>query len=153
MSLIWHDFALQLKYMGVNETKKIRNATLSCLLSSRHTIPHGQLRMRIALFYELLKISLTLHTWTAVKTLAYTTELLLNIKERRGSELYRKLIVFLCIVVWHMRGFSPFLHIWGYGAGSKTQQKKRISTSNFKNLVLIIVLANIWRCNMHVILS
>ncbi len=31
--------------------------------------------------------------------------------------------------------------------------KKSISTSNFKNLVLIIVLANIWRCNMYVILS
>ncbi len=27
-----------------------------------HTIPRGQLRMRIASFYQLLKISLTLHT-------------------------------------------------------------------------------------------
>ncbi len=31
------------------------NVTLSCLLSSRHTIPHGQLRMHISSFYELLR--------------------------------------------------------------------------------------------------
>ncbi len=38
------------------------NATSSCLLSSCHTIPRGQLCMLIASFYELLKISLALHT-------------------------------------------------------------------------------------------
>ncbi len=54
------------------------NTTSSCLLSSCHTIPRGQQRMRIASFYELLKISLTLHMWTVLHTLL---ELLLNIKE------------------------------------------------------------------------
>ncbi len=49
------------------------NATLSCLLSSCHTIPCSQLRMRIASFYELFKIMLALDTWTVMKTFAYTT--------------------------------------------------------------------------------
>ncbi len=53
------------------------NATLSCLLSSDLAIPHGQLHMRIASFYETLKISLALHTWRPLHALL---ELLLNIK-------------------------------------------------------------------------
>ncbi len=53
------------------------NATLSCLLSSHLATRRGQLRMRIASFYELLKISLTLHMW---RPLHQPLELLLNIK-------------------------------------------------------------------------
>ncbi len=56
------------------------NATSSCLLSSHLPTPRGQLRMRIASFYKLLKILLALHTWRPLHTLL---ELLLNIKGPR----------------------------------------------------------------------
>ncbi len=78
--------------------------------------PCNTTHMRITLFYELLKISLTLHTWTVVKTLVYTTGTTFKHQRTRWPELYRKLIVFLRIVVWYMRVFSPFLRVWSYGA-------------------------------------
>ncbi len=122
-----------------------------------YTIPRGQLRMCIASFYEILKISLALHTWTVVKTLAYTTGTTSKHQRPTWPELYRKLIVFLRIVVWHMSVLSLskcFLRLrCRMLRRYQKRNKKRISTSNFKNLVLIIVLANIWWCNMHVILS
>ncbi len=78
-----------------------------------HTLPYhvGNCACILHHFMKLLKMSLALHTWRPLHTLL---ELLLNIKE---PELYRKLIVFLHIVVWHMRVSTHFLHVWGYGAG------------------------------------
>ncbi len=55
------------------------NATSSCLLLSHFAIPCGKLRMRIASFYELLKILLALHE----RPLHTPLKLLLNIKEPR----------------------------------------------------------------------
>ncbi len=112
------------------------NSTSSCLLSSHHTIPHDQLRMRIASFYEPLKISPALHTWTVVKTHAYTTGTTSKHQRATWPELYPKSIVFLRIVAWHMREFSHLPNVWGYGAGCcdviKNAGKKHISTSNFE---------------------
>ncbi len=75
-------------------------------------------------FMKHLKISLALHMWRPLHTLL---ELLLNITYTTGttskhqratwSELYRKLIVFQRIVVWHMRLSACLLHVWSYGAG------------------------------------
>ncbi len=58
----------------------------------------GQLWMRVASFYELLKISLAL----LVKTLAYTTGTTSKHQRAMWPELYPKSIVFPCIVAWHM---------------------------------------------------
>ncbi len=64
--------------------------------------PSGELCMRVASFYELLKISLTL----LVKTLAYTTGTTSKHQRATWPELYPKSIVFLRIIAWHMRVFS-----------------------------------------------
>ncbi len=80
------------------------NATLSCLLSLRHTIPRGQLRMHAyCIILWTLKISLALYTWTVVNTLAYTTGTTSKHQRATWPKLYRKLIVFEHIVVWYMR--------------------------------------------------
>ncbi len=109
------------------------NATSSCLLSSHLATPHGQLRMRIASFYELLKISLRS---AYVKTLAYTTGATSKYQRATWLELYPNSIVFLRIVAWHMRVFSHLLNVWGYGAGMlrcyQKRWKKRISIPNFE---------------------
>ncbi len=52
-----------------------------------------------------------------VKTLAYTTGTTFKHQRATWPELYRKLILFLCIVVWHMRMLSAFLRVWDYHAG------------------------------------
>ncbi len=75
--------------------------------------PRGQLHMRVASFYELLKILLAL----LVKTLAYTIGTTSNHQRATWPELYPKSIVFLGIVVWHMRVFSHLPNVWGYSAG------------------------------------
>ncbi len=71
-------------------------------------------------------------------------------------ELYRKLIVFLRIVVWHMRVSARLLHVWGFSAGCCDVIKNTAKNAfllRFLNIRFqIIVIANIWRCNMHVIL-
>ncbi len=67
----------------------------------------------------------------------------------------RKLIVFLRIVVWHIRVFSPFLHVWGYGAGCcdiKKRSKKCTSRPNFDNLKHYIVTAKNWIGNVYFML-
>ncbi len=72
-----------------------------------------------------------------VKTLAYTTGTTCKHQRATWPELYRKLIVFLRIVVWHIRVFSPFLHVWGYGAGCcdvVKRSQKCTSRPNFDNL-------------------
>ncbi len=73
-----------------------------------------------------------------MKTLAYTTGTTSKHQRATWPELYPKSIVFLRIVMWHMRVFSHLPNVWGYGEGmlhammlSKTM-KKRISTPNFE---------------------
>ncbi len=90
------------------------NATLSCLLSSYFAIPRGQLRMQIASIYETFE---DIASSAYVKTLAYTTGTTSKHQRATWPELYRKLIAFLRIVVWHMRVSARLLYVWGYGAG------------------------------------
>ncbi len=114
------------------------NATSSCLLSLHLPIPRGQLCMRIASFYELLKISLALHTWTVVKTLAYITGTTSKHQRATWPELYPKSIVFLRIVAWNMsvRSLATCLWLWWRMLRRQKRSKKLISNSNFKNPLL-----------------
>ncbi len=120
------------------------NGTSSCLLPSHLANPHGQLRMHIASFNEPLKISLTLHMWRVVKTLAYTTGTTSEHQMATWLELYPKSIVFLRIVAWHMRVFSRLLNVWGYGA-----RMLRCYQKQWKNEFLLRILklprTEIWR--------
>ncbi len=60
----------------------------------------------------------------------------LDIKELRDlNYIYRKLIVFLCIVVWHMRVSARWLHVSGYSAGCYDVIKNAA-----KNIFLIQIL-------------
>ncbi len=93
--------------------------------------PRGQLSMRVASFYELLKILLAL----LVKTLAYTTGTTSKHQRATWPELYPKSIVFLRIVAWHMSVLSlaqclklRCRMLWRYQKSSK----KCISISNFE---------------------
>ncbi len=111
--------------------------------------PCSQLRMRVASFYELLKILLAL----LVKTLAYTSGTTSKHQRATWPELYPKSIVFLRIVAWHMKVFSHLPNVWGYGAGCcdviKNAAKKHISTSNFETSSLPNVTAKKPICNMY----
>ncbi len=81
------------------------------------------------------------------KTLAYTTVTTSKHQRTTWLELYPKSIVFLRIVMWHMRVFSRLLNIWGYGAGMlwcyQKRYKKRISPPNFETSSHQNVTANI----------
>ncbi len=82
-----------------------------------------------------------------MKTLAYTTGTTCKHQRATWPELYRKLIVFLHIVVWHIRVFSPFLRVWGYSTGCCDvikRSKKCTSRPNFDNLKHYIVTAKNW---------
>ncbi len=70
--------------------------------------PCGQLHMLVASFYELLK---DIARSAYVMILAYTAGTTSIHQRATGPELYRKLIVFQHIVMWHMRVFSPFLRV------------------------------------------
>ncbi len=92
-----------------------------------------------------LKISLARSAY--VKTLAYTTGTICKHQRAMWPELYRKLIVFLRIVVWHIRVFSPFLHVWGYGAGCCVVikcSKKCTSRPNFDNVTAKNWIGNVY---------
>ncbi len=93
---------------------------------------------------------------TYVKTLANTTGTTSKYQRAMWPELYPKSIVFLCIVAWiyeSVLSLSTCLRLWCRMLRRyQKHSKKRISTSNFKNLLLIIVTAKRWWCNMHVII-
>ncbi len=93
----------------------------------------------------------------ALPILAYTTGTTSKHQRVMWPELYWRLIVFLRIVVWHMRVSARLLYVWGYGAGccgvSKNVAKMHFYFEYFKICFPNIVTANRWRCNMHVILS
>ncbi len=73
---------------------------------------------------------------SAVTTFTYTTGTTSKHQRTTWHELYPKSIIFLRIVAWHMRVFSPLLNVSGYGAGMlrryQKRWKKRISTPNFE---------------------
>ncbi len=95
--------------------------------------PRGQLRMRVASFYELLKISLALH----MRPLHTLLELLLNIKGLHDLN-YIQSIEFLCIVAWHMRVLSlaQCLRLRCRMLRYQKRSKKHISNSNFETSLL-----------------
>ncbi len=97
------------------------NATSSCC----------QLCMRVASFYELLKISLAL----LVKTPAYTTGTTSKHQRSKWPELYPKSIVFLRLVACHMSVLSLAQCLRLQCRMVRCYQKrskKPISTSNFE---------------------
>ncbi len=93
--------------------------------------PRGQLRMRIALFYELFEDIARAY----VNTLAYTTGTTSKHQRVTWPELYPKSIVFLRIVAWHMSVLSlaQCLRLrWRDAAMLSKKMKKHISTPNFE---------------------
>ncbi len=57
------------------------------------------------------------HANSAHNTLAYTTATTSKHQRATWPELCWKLIVFLRIVMWHMKVSARLQHVWGYGAG------------------------------------
>ncbi len=100
--------------------------------------------MSIASFYELLKISFTLNTRTVVKTLAYTTGTTSKHQRATWPELYPKSIIFLRIVVWHMRVFSHLPNVWGYCAGC-CDVIKNAAKNAFLIRILKLPLIGMWQ--------
>ncbi len=57
------------------------------------------------------------HASSAHEGLVYNTGITSKHQRAMWPELCRKLIVFLRIVVWHMRVSACLLHVWGCSAG------------------------------------
>ncbi len=127
------------------------NATSSCLLSSHiatHVVNCACVLHHFMNFFEDIARTYVIHMHTLL-------ELLVNIKEPRDLNLYRKLIAYLSIVVWHIRVSAPFLHVWGYSAGCCDiikRSKKCTSQPNFDNLKHYIVTSKNWIGNVYFML-
>ncbi len=108
------------------------NATSSCLLSSHLSTPRCQLHMRIASFYELLKIPLALHR----RPLHTLLELLLNIKgpcdlNYIQSQSY-SYALWSGIWEWSLACLTFEVAVEECCDAITNDEKKRISTLNFE---------------------
>ncbi len=128
--------------------KLLQHVASSCLFLSHFAIPRGHLHMRITSFYAIVEE----HASSAHETLAYTIGTTSKHQRVTWPELYRKLIVFIRIVVWHMSVCSLATCLRCCDV-VKNAAKNVFLIQILKIHFQIIVTANRWWCNMHVILS
>ncbi len=120
--------------------KILQHVPSSCLFLSHFAIPHGHLHMHILSFYTIVEE----HASSAHETIAYTTGTTSKHQRVTWPELYQKSIVFLRIVVWHMRVFSHLPNVWGYSAGCCDVIKK-VAKNAFLLRFLKLPRTRMWR--------